>query len=153
MKKVIKMMQLNTKYSGTIEMDEKHIIAFEQGIPAFEEETSFVLLPFEKDTPFFVLQSTKTVEVAFILVDPFQYISDYKVNVPDATIEQLEIEKEEDVAIFVILTIREPFTETTANLQAPIIINAKKQKGKQLLMSTSGYKTRHAIFKQLKEAK
>lgn len=145
-------MQLETKYNGTIEINDKQIITFEQGIPAFEEETSFLLLPFEEGTPFFVLQSTKTVDVAFIIIDPFQYVPNYKVKLPDATIEQLEIEKEEDVAIFVILTIREPFTDTTANLQAPIIINAKKQKGKQLLMSQSPYKTRHDIFKQLKEA-
>lgn len=146
-------MNIETKYQGELDINEDHIITFAQGIPAFEEETSFILLPFEQDTPFFVLQSTKTVEIAFIIVDPFQFVSKYEVKLPDATIEQLAIEKEEDVAIFVMLTVREPFTETTANLQAPVIINTAKQKGKQLLMSTSNYKTKHAIFQQAKEEK
>lgn len=146
-------MQLETKYNGTITIGENEKILFEQGIPAFEDETEFVLLPLQEGTPFFVLQSTKTVDVAFIVIDPFQYVPNYEIELPNATIEQLGIEKKEDVAIFTILTIREPFTETTANLQAPVVINVKKRKGKQLVMSASPYKTRHAIFKPLKEAK
>jgi flagellar assembly factor FliW len=75
-------------------------------------------------------------------------VPDYQVKLPDATIEQLEIVSEEDVATFIMLTVQEPFQETTANLQAPIIINATKQKGKQLLLSNSEYETKHTIFKQ-----
>ncbi|NEU30257.1 flagellar assembly protein FliW [bacterium LRH843] len=146
-------MNIHTKYQGQIEINEDQVITFENGIPAFENETGFVLLPFDEKTPFFVLQSTKSVEVAFIIVNPFQFVPGYQVKLPDATIEQLAIEKEEDVATFVMLTVREPFTETTANLQAPVIINVAKQKGKQLLMSDSSYTTRHSIFQQVKEAK
>lgn len=146
-------MNIETKYLGKIEISQERVITFTKGIPAFEDQTSFVLLPFEENTPFFVLQSTKNVEVAFIVVNPFQFVSTYQVKLPDSTIDLLGIEKEEDVATFVMLTVREPFAETTANLQAPIIINAVKQKGKQLLMSDSSYKTKHAIFETVKEGK
>ncbi|MDT8858785.1 flagellar assembly protein FliW [Alkalihalobacillus sp. MEB130] len=141
-------MKLETKYQGHIEVDEKTVLMFEKGIPAFETETSFVLLPLEEGTPFLVLQSTKTPEVAFIVINPFEFVPGYEVKLPDSTIEALEIEKPEDVATFVMLTVKEPFNDTTANLQAPVIINANKQKGKQLLMSNSPYETKHAIFKE-----
>ncbi|KMJ56048.1 flagellar assembly protein FliW [Bacillus sp. LL01] len=141
-------MKIETKYTGTMEVEKERIIHFEKGIPAFESEQTFVLLPFEEGTPFYVLQSTITTEVAFIVINPFQFVPGYQVKLPDATIEQLEITSEEEVATFIMLTVHEPFQETTANLQAPIIINATKQKGKQLLLSNSEYETKHTIFKQ-----
>ncbi|KHF39624.1 flagellar assembly protein FliW [Halalkalibacter okhensis] len=141
-------MEIKTKYQDVITINKDQILTFENGIPAFESETSFVLLPFENGTPFFVLQSVKTQEVAFILINPFDFVPGYQVKLPDSTIELLEIDKPEDVATFVMLTVKEPFKETTANLQAPVIINTQKQKGKQLLISDGAYQTKHAIFKE-----
>ncbi|WP_017726241.1 flagellar assembly protein FliW, partial [Halalkalibacterium ligniniphilum] len=92
-------MKIVTKYSGEIEVSDERIIEFEAGIPAFEEEKTFVLLPFDEDTPFYVLQSATTKDIAFIVVNPFDFFPDYKVKIPDATVEQLEIEREEDVAL------------------------------------------------------
>ncbi|TWI59949.1 flagellar assembly factor FliW [Halalkalibacter nanhaiisediminis] len=153
MDEVSETMNIETKYQGNIEIDEQRVITFAKGIPAFEDETSFVLLPFEENTPFFVLQSTKTVEVAFVVVNPFDFVPNYQVKLPDSTIDELGIQKQEEVATFVMLTVREPFAGTTANLQAPVIINAAKQKGKQLLMSDTHYQTKHAIFKEVAAAK
>lgn len=141
-------MQIETKYQGTFEIKEESIITFSKGIPAFEDEKKFVLLPLEEGTPFFVLQSISTTDVAFIVLNPFEFVSNYQVKLPDVTLDMLEIEKEEDVATFVVLTVKEPFSETTANLQGPIIINVNKQLGKQLLLSDSDYKTKHPIFKE-----
>ncbi len=147
-KKVCDRMNIETKYQGTVEINDENIITFSKGIPAFEEEKQFVLLPLEEGTPFFVLQSTATTDVAFIVLNPFEVVSNYQIKLPDATLEMLEIEKEEDVATFVVLTVKEPFAETTANLQGPIIINVNKQKGKQLLLSDTDYQTKHPIFKE-----
>jgi flagellar assembly factor FliW len=141
-------LKIETKYTGTIEIEESRVICFEKGIPAFEEEKSFVLLPFEEGTPFYVLQSTTALEVAFIVINPFQFVPGYQVKLPESTIDQLDIQSEEEVATFVMLTVKEPFEETTANLQAPVIINATKQKGKQLLLSNTDYLTKQKIFKQ-----
>ncbi|WP_100374053.1 flagellar assembly protein FliW [Bacillus sp. FJAT-45037] len=141
-------MEIETKYSGVVELASERVIDFVKGLPAFEEEKQFVLLPFEEGTPFYVLQSTKTKDIAFLMINPFQFVSGYEVKLPDTTVEQLEIESEEEVATFVLLTVHEPFEATTANLQGPIIINAAKQKGKQLLLSTSDYGTKHTIFQQ-----
>jgi flagellar assembly factor FliW len=141
-------MNIQTKYQGTIDIKQENIITFTKGIPAFEDEKEFVLLPFAEGTPFFVLQSIKTVDVAFIVMSPFDVVPDYQIKLPDQTLELLEIEKQEDVATFIVLTVKEPFSETTGNLQGPLIINVNKQKGKQLLLSDSDYQTKHPIFKE-----
>ncbi|MFZ4451061.1 flagellar assembly protein FliW [Salibacterium aidingense] len=141
-------MKLQTKYLGEIEIKEEQILNFEQGLPAFEDETAFVLLPFSSDEVFFILQSIHTPSLAFVVTDPFHFFDDYQVEVSDGVIEQLDIEKQEDVALFTVLTLQEPFSRTTANLQAPIIINMAEQKGKQIILSESSYETKHSIFSQ-----
>ncbi|WP_088104278.1 flagellar assembly protein FliW [Halalkalibacter urbisdiaboli] len=145
-------MIIETKYSNSVEVTEDKLIQFENGLPAFEDETSFVLLPFDTETPFYVLQSVQSVDTAFIVVNPFEFVKSYQVKIPDSTLEQLEIEKEEEVAIFVTLTVREPFSDTTANLQGPIIVNTKERKGKQIVLSDDSYQTKHPIFKPVETA-
>lgn len=142
------MMKIETKYLGEVEISEEKIIYFEQGIPSFLDETKFILLPFDETTPFYILQSIVTPGLGFVVVSPFQFFPDYQVKLSDANIEALEIEKEEDVAVFVILTVQDPFTLTTANLQGPVVINTKNQQGRQIAMNDPKYTTKHLLMPQ-----
>ncbi|KMK77429.1 flagellar assembly protein FliW [Alkalihalobacillus pseudalcaliphilus] len=141
-------MKIQTKYHGQIELKNEQLFHFAKGLPAFESEKQFVLLSLEEESPFYVLQSTETADVAFICVEPFSYIQDYQVQLSKQVIEELNITSNEQVAIFVLLTVKEPFMETTANLQGPIVLNMKKQKGRQFMMNDSLYQTKERIFKQ-----
>ncbi|MFD6208039.1 flagellar assembly protein FliW [Peribacillus sp. NPDC060253] len=138
-------MILQTKFHGEIELSEEETYRFDSGIPGFLEEKQFCLLTLD-DTPFFVLQSIETKQVAFIMTNPFDVFRDYEVKLPDEVLSSLQIETEQEVVTFVILTIQDPFNETTANLQAPIIINRSNKTGKQLIMSGSEYRTKHRLF-------
>ncbi|WP_078555826.1 flagellar assembly protein FliW [Bacillus alkalicellulosilyticus] len=139
-------MKINTKFLGEVEIIKEEIITFDKGLPAFEEEKEFVIIRFGQDTPFLTLQSINNAEVGFIIANPFDFFSDYQVKVPDSVIEQLEIENEMDVSSYVLLTVKDPFKQTTANLQGPIIINTKQNKGKQIVLVDSSYETRHLLF-------
>ncbi|MBM7096849.1 flagellar assembly protein FliW [Bacillus sp. H-16] len=140
-------MQLKTKYSGDVEVDDSQVIHFPQGIPSFEEERSFVMLPFSAEpNPFYILQSVTTSELAFVMADPFPFFSDYRVELTDSTIEQLDIKKEEEVSIFGVLTVKDPFEETTVNLSGPIVINNREKRGKQILLQDGKYHTRHRFL-------
>ena len=48
--------------------------------------------------------------------------------------------------VFVILTVRDPFEDSTANLQAPVILNMNNKLGKQYIMNTDQYTTRHLFI-------
>ena len=56
MQRRVNEMQLETKYLGAIEVEEKEIIRFPQGLPAFEDQQQFVFLPFDDDGIFFYMQ-------------------------------------------------------------------------------------------------
>ncbi|MFE4895586.1 flagellar assembly protein FliW [Peribacillus butanolivorans] len=138
-------MNRQTKFHGEIEIAQENIYTFESGIPGFLEEKQFCLLTLD-DTPFFVLQSIETKELAFIVTNPFEVFHDYEVKLTDEVLSSLNIETELEVITFVILTIQDPFNETTANLQAPIILNSSKKTGKQFIMNGSGYMTKHLLI-------
>ncbi|QGH34051.1 flagellar assembly protein FliW [Gracilibacillus salitolerans] len=141
-------MQIKTKYFGETEVKEEEIIHFPHGIPGFLEEKNFVLLSFEESGLFQVLQSTKGVNPAFIVVDPFLFMKDYQFKLGDLTIEQLEIKEEKDVLVLAIVTVKDPLVTSTANLNAPIVINQTKKLAKQYITKNQKYTTRDEIFKQ-----
>ena len=141
------MMKINTKYHGEVEIDE--VLTFEKGIPGFADEKQFALLPLSDDETFFVLQSVSTPELAFILSSPFQFFRTYDFQLEEAAVEELGLESEKDVAVYSILTVQDPFEKTTANLQAPVIINQKNRKAKQVILHNEQYKIKHPIFEKV----
>lgn len=144
-------MKIETKYHGEKVIEQEDIITFSNGIPGFESEKKFVLLAFQDNNVFYALQSVSTPDLSFVVTEPFSFFIDYNVKIDDATIDSLAIEKEEDVTLLNILTVRDPFEETTANLQAPIVINKKTHSGRQVILTGTPYETRHNLF-QAKEA-
>lgn len=145
-------MNIHTKYHGEIEINPENIITFENGIPSFEDEKYFTLLELSQDTAFFVLQSTNNSSVAFLVTNPFSFFPSYEVKLSDAVIEALKIGNKEDVAIFGILTAKEPFEETTINLKGPVVINSKEKLGKQIVLNDLNYHTKHQFFQQKSSA-
>lgn len=138
-------MKLCTKYHGEIEINKKDIFHFEHGIPGFLDEKQFVLLPLG-DTPFVILQSVKTPSLGFAMIDPFICFKDYDFELDEQSVAQLQLSSEKEVAVYVILTVTDPFDDTTANLQAPIVINVHKRLGKQVILTNTNYKTKHRLF-------
>jgi flagellar assembly factor FliW len=141
-------MNLNTKYHGRIEINSDEILKFEKGIPGFMEEKEFILLPLSGDGTFFVMQSTTTSELAFVLSSPFNFFKDYDFKLDDSVVKDLGLDKEKDVLVYTILTVQDPFNKTTANLQAPVIINSKNRKAKQVILHNEEFKTKHPVFKK-----
>ncbi|KJR68243.1 flagellar assembly protein FliW [Bacillus velezensis] len=138
-------MIIKTKYHGEIRIDEGQIISFENGLPGFNDETQFVVLPLSEDSPFLALQSVKQEHIAFIVTSPFIFFKGYEFDIDHATLELLHIEDIEDVEVMAILTLEEPFENTTANLKAPIIVNKKEMKAKQIILHDASYETKHLI--------
>jgi flagellar assembly factor FliW len=140
-------LKIATKYHGEVEINE--ILTFEKGIPGFMGEKKFTLLPLSDDDIFTVLQSIATQELAFVLTNPFHFFREYDFQLDDPVVEELELKTEKDVVVYSILTVQEPFEKTTANLQAPIIINATNRKAKQVILHNEQYKTKHPIFEKI----
>ncbi len=140
---------IQTKYHGEIEINKEEILHFEKGIPGFLDEKEFVILPLsDDDQTFSIMQSVNTSYAAFVITNPFNFFQDYEFKLDDSVLEELGIKSEKDVLTYSILTIEAPFNKTTANLQAPVIINAANHKAKQVILNDGNYKTKHLIFQK-----
>ncbi|AJD92145.1 flagellar assembly protein FliW [Jeotgalibacillus malaysiensis] len=128
-------MKIETKYHGEIELNEKDVWHFEKGIPGFEDEKEFTVLSFNGNEVFYVLQSVSTPTLGFIISNPFSFFKEYQINLDDAVTHALDLVKIEDSMVYVILTVREPFNQSTANLQAPLVFNVKNKKAKQIILN------------------
>lgn len=138
-------MKINSNFFGEVEIMEQDILLFEHGLMGLEEYKEFVLLPLDVDLPLVLLQSTECAEISFILAFPYAFKTDYYFDLSEEDKEQLQIEKEEDVVSYVIITFKEPFEKSTLNLLAPIVMNNNKKLGKQIVLHDKDYPLRYPI--------
>jgi flagellar assembly factor FliW len=141
-------MPIKTKYHDEIEINKEKILHFEKGIPGFLGEKEFIILPLSDDNTFSVMQSVTTPYVAFVVVSPFTYFQNYEFKLEDAVVEELELKTEKDILVYTLLSVADPFEKTTANLQAPIIINSSNHKAKQVILNDGNYKIKHPLFQK-----
>ena len=137
-------MKIQTAFLGEIEIDDSQIIHFEHGLPGFEEEQNFTLISLEDDAVYQVLQSINSPHIAFITVNPFVF-TNYSFDLDESTVHSLSIKSNKDIAIISIVTVKDPFSESTLNLKAPIVINMKIKKAKQTIIEKSDFSLRHPI--------
>lgn len=135
---------------GEVEVQEKDIYQFPKGLPGFEEETEFALIPWE-DTPFSYLQSVREKDLSFLLVSPFTFVTEYSFELSEVDKEELEIA--EQVSVYSLVTIHSQTNKSTMNLLAPVVLNPEKRLGKQVILHQSIYETRHLIWSEDEEAK
>ena len=127
-------MNIETKFLGQVTIEEKEILQFPNGLPGFEENKEFVILPLEKDSPFAILQSIKQQEIGFVIAIPFVFKKDYSFELMEEDKEELQIKSSEDLITYSIVSLKEPFNSSTLNLQAPLLINHKQKVAKQLVL-------------------
>jgi flagellar assembly factor FliW len=137
---------LQTSRFGEIVVDMSSKIDIIGGLLGFPDSTRFIVLDHEQDSPFKWLQSIDEGEVAFVICDPLVFFPDYRLQIRKEELANMKVDSIEDFVIFVILSLYAGINDMTANLQGPIIVNAKHRKGRQIVLKDSGYKTRHRLF-------
>ena len=141
------MRKVNTSRFGEIEVDESKIVHFKDGIPAFDDEHEFIILPYEEESPYYFMQSLKSPDLAFLLTIPFLFFNDYSFELDDDTVKELDIKDPEKVFYYSMVTIPNgSIRYMTANLVAPIVLNSENMQAKQVVLEKSNYTTKHRLF-------
>lgn len=141
-------MELNTRQFGPVTIDETKIIILPKGIPGFANVKKFVILDHDDIQPFYSFQSVEDEKLAFIIMDPFLFKTDYIVDVDSSVLEMnWNLEEKEDMFLYVIINATDPDPKKmTANLMGPLLINIKRNEGIQLMVGDKGYSNKHLIF-------
>lgn len=147
------MRKINTRRFGELEIEEQDIIKFADGLPAFEDEHEFVVLPYEEGTPYMFLQSMNTPELAFLMTDPFVFFPDYTFELDDANMDKLGVEDMEDILVCTLISIPAGgIANMTTNLLAPVVINRHTKEARQVVLEKTQYTTKHRLFPEKKGA-
>ena len=147
-------MLLNTKNFGEVEIKDEDILFFEYGLPGFESMTHFVILgkTDSPDDPFFWLQSIENPNLAFVIMNPRDLVFDYEAEIDMFTANLLKITNENDALIYCIVTVPQDIQKISINLKAPVIINAKENRGCQVVLENEKYKFKHIITEEFVKA-
>ncbi|PLR78243.1 flagellar assembly protein FliW [Bacillus sp. V3-13] len=144
-------MKVKTRYHGELELDQEVIISFPNGVPGFPDDKNYFIIPLDENSPFAILQSVQTEGLGFVIADPFSFYKDYEFELPQSFISQFKIDDKKDINIYSIVTVKDSIDTSTINLQAPIIINNKTKSGKQVILNTDAYHTKHPLKQHNKQ--
>lgn len=135
---------IDTSRYGHIEVNDSQVIRFPRGLLGFETCTRFALLHPESDAPkYYILQSLDEADVAFNITDPATLGFSYEITLGDELNSLLDqpdtAEAVNDDAVLVILSKDGDNAPLRANLQAPLILNLKTQRGVQHVFTRLDY--------------
>lgn len=138
-------MKLLTRDLGELEIDEKDIVTFAGPIFGFEKYRRFVFLYQEDLSEHFIwLQSVEEPQLCFILVQPDLITDHYTPELPP---EAKTLLGDGDYMCWLIVSLREPFTDSTVNLRSPIVVNPELRQAAQFVLD-GALPIRHPLVRE-----
>lgn len=130
---------------GDLEVPAGSVIEFPAGIIGFPSAKTFIML--EHKPPFSWLQSTKDPDLAFVVVDGFEFGQQFDVKPPYGD-RDTDFREDDEYAILIIVTVRPDPRMTTANLKAPLFVNMRNRRGVQVIFDDPRYSTRFPLWSE-----
>ena len=127
---------------GRFDVHENAVITFAEGLPGFEKCRRFVLLSSEDLAPLWCLQGLDAPEPSFLAVDPALVLPRYRRVLSDADHARLG-DDELDFVWLALVTVSGE--DAVVNLRAPVVINAKRMVGAQVIQDRSPYQINHPL--------
>ena len=144
-------MMVETTRFGSIAVGDNDIITFPEGMLGFSKINQYVLVERDNDSLFLWLQAVKKPSVAFPLLEPQIFETNYKVELADEDRKTLKLDDLTHAKVFAIITIPSDPSKMTANLKAPIVVNLKNRSAKQVILHEIDYPIRKSIFTELQQ--
>lgn len=140
-------MKLTTRNFGEIEVLEEKLIIFEEGLPGFEALHKFVMIESEEGV-FHYLQSVEDTNVCFVITDPYAFFESYAPTISEKYFEKLGGGEDDDFAIYAVVCIKDPLSESTINLAGPLLIQTEYKKAIQVITEDKQYSPRQKLIKK-----
>lgn len=128
---------------GDMTVPANSMIEFPNGLIGFPKAIRFVMV--DHKAPFSWLHSADDPNLAFVVVDGFEFGASYDVKPPLGD-KECDFKDSDEYAILVIVTVRPDPRMTTANLKAPLFVNLKNRKGVQVIFDSPRFSTRYPLW-------
>lgn len=140
-------LNLSTEKFGNLRIEKENIITFDNGILGFEDLKQFVIVDIEECLPFEWLISVKEPLIAFPILNPMPFFTDYDPLKSIDDLSSLGTRNTKNVEIFCTVTLGNSPSDVTINLKGPIIINMKNKKGRQFVLTEDYYSLHHPLVR------
>lgn len=121
-------MEIRTSLFGAQLIDPETVITFPQGIPGFEDKTTYKLFKEEENEIIFWLQSVDDADLGFSVADPAEFNINYLFTLSDEEEQLLQLSDVNDLAFLLILQKNENIGDKPmikGTLTSPLVINTK----------------------------
>lgn len=142
-------MRISTKRFGPLEIDPSRVLTFREGLIGFPDYTEYVVLDLDPDGGLKYLQSVSEPNLGFVTLDPHWAFEEYDPDFCPSDLQGLDIESPGDLLLLLVVTVPKDVRKMTANLQAPLVINPNKKVGRQVIVTSPEYTTRHSVLQAL----
>jgi len=129
---------------------EESVFNFPSGLPAFEQEKSFVFIETQEYAPLVFLQSLRQASLCFLALPVLAIDAEYKLAISAEDRTSLELDAgraptpENGILALALISLRDGFPPT-ANLMAPIVVNVEKRRGLQAIRIDRAYSHQHPV--------
>ena len=124
-------MRIDTTRFGTLDIHEREMFLFPQGLIGMETLRQWVLMPDPQSPAVAWLQSASRSDAALALVSPRAFVEDYRVRAHRRALSSLHLRPGDE--IYVLTTLSGRPGRLVTNLRAPLVLNLKRRIGCQLI--------------------
>jgi len=139
---VLQELSVETKF-GKYLADGGAVVTLGDGVPGFERCRQFVVVTGPTLEPFHCLQGLDDSRPSFLTLDPRSVLDGYVTELPAADRERLDARA--DDSLLWLALVRLDGDRILVNLRAPVVINARRMVGLQLMAPDSPYSTEHLL--------
>ncbi len=143
---IAELILLETKRWGRLEIEEDEIITFKCGIPGFEHLQKYAIFDSDEMAPFRWMISLDDPEVSFVIISPQLIYPDFQPKLFETDLLDLDVKSDDELILFVIITLTANPINSTANLKGPLLINKNKKTGKQIVVIDEQYIFKYPIL-------
>lgn len=136
-------MRVETLRFGTLEVEKEDLIRFPEGLVGLSRLRQFVLFRDPRSADLYWLQSTDQAELAWALVHASKLGSAFCLDWNEVDLKVLDLADLCDAEVFLVLN--RVKGDVTCNLKGPIIVNASRMVGKQVVLSSPQFDVRHPL--------
>ena len=136
-------MKLQTQRFGELEITDEDVIDFPEGLVGLSRHHRFVLFADPESAELYWLQSVDSPEFAVATVHSSKAGGNYEVELASQDLDALQTKDAKNLEAFLILNRVDK--QFSVNLRGPIIINAERMVGKQVVLKNPAYGVRHHL--------
>jgi flagellar assembly factor FliW len=134
---------VETEPAATVALSD---VRLPMGLLGFERMKDYLLIANPGEEPFGWLQVKGDTSLAFVVINPFLIVPDYRPDIPQADVEFLGLSDAEDAMLLNIVTVHKQ-GQATINLKGPIVLNRHTGVGKQVVIANAtDYSVQHPLL-------